>query len=364
MNQQVGREYAGHAEPGYVDVLRRLQGAKRDLQTSRKVHVCSRAMCNPESEATLISAGSLAGPPLSSNVYLCKYGSVHMCSEHTCDVYQTMRDQTCHISGRTYHTQQLMSSSYDKNDYRTWRAPDTASQARVPTQTAPRDKAARKRMRTKAAAEAAALAKRINPGHSHNRVPSDESVLERARTLVTLLLYSTCRKTRNEAFVLECADEAEKATQNYAAQRALIGQLPYQSDIYRIKAHFCSRPLPFVEFAYDEALCEYYARVVLQVWKITCRYYQREAAPRIDVDAVCLGTLYGMRCGQSYNSIMILPRDTFLLNNLPLINALPFFKGVDKKSISRGDRIISEAYETALRQGVPVHTLLLKPFGQ
>jgi len=310
-------------------VLQRMRAAKPDMQMRRPPHACSRDVCNPQREADVC----VGVAPESQNVYLCKFGIPHVCTEDACDIYQTAHTQTCHISGRNYRT--ALTSTYDKNDFRTWRmsGKDLVGQEQ-PT-------AAKRRKKKTKKTKAPVGPRRVVP-----KPLAAPVVLERARDLITLLLYSQFRRERNEACVAEMTRNAERARLRYVERRAQAGQLPYATDVYRIVADACSAKLPFDEYEHDPDLVNYYAHVVLQVWDLVHAHYPGD--DRIEFNPVCLGTLYTMRAGHMCGGAYVLPRDEFLMQALPFINMLPFFKTVEKKDITRGAQLIAAAYAHAL----------------
>lgn len=112
-----GRVFENDEDDDFGIVLVRLRKGKSDLSSSRKPHNCSHIICNPESEPSLVASGQLDGPPISTNVFLCQYGTIHICSASSCTLYLATHNQTCSISGFQLG---VLQGSYDKNDDRTW----------------------------------------------------------------------------------------------------------------------------------------------------------------------------------------------------------------------------------------------------
>jgi hypothetical protein len=348
-----GREFASQMEVLRAGVVvPRLREGRRDMETRRVNHVCSQDVCDPQREWDMVRAGTLAGPSQSQNVYLCKFGALHVCSADACTVYGESPTHTCHISGRQFAG--AVTSTYSRGDYRTWRAKDHLQQPQ-PTE---KKKKKRKKKR-KEAAPPPAPAPPLKKPRAPPKPLADAVVLDRAGDTVTLLLYSQCRRARNKAFVRELQREADKAKVTYVMQRARMGQLPYKSDLYRIVGDVFAKPLPFVEYELDAHLVTYYAHVVLQVWRLVCEHFPKEE--RVEFAPVCLGTLYAMRHGHMCEGAYVLPKDAFLLIALPLINELPFFgKTVEKKHITWGMKIVASTYQCAVAKGLPVRELALR----
>lgn len=352
-------------DPLFGEVLFRLRRGKKDLATTRKPHVCSQKTCQPTSELTMIQEGTLEGPPLSSNVYLCIYGIVHICSASSCDVYATTHNQTCHISGIQHAS---MISSYDKNDHRTWYGKRDAETTRDSDRQKIRkiDLNDGEETPSTPSLPKGVIAKKRNK----KSTISQHDAIEKARQVVDTLLFSASRTRCNEAAILEYKNEANVAKQAYVKSRSDIGQLPYGPDIYRLVGYYQSKPLPFIEFEKDEALIEYYAHVIYQVWELVLKYIVPtakkkfdsqtgdEIVPTINYEFVCIGVLYEMRHGKIHDNMVILPHDDFLEEHLPTANRLCFF-GYPKNAITKGNSILKSTYENAIDDGVSVAMLTL-----
>lgn len=309
-----GRLIEDTKDDRFGEIIHRMRKAKRDLCNSRALHVCSTKVCNPESEESLIRQGSLAGPPISSNVYLCKFGVIHVCSSSSCTNYGDSHNQTCHISGIQHG---VVSSSYDKGDSRTWHKKTDVGQPRQP----PTKKAKVK------------------------KTLSEKVAKERARETVIKLLYSSDRKTRNDVAIAEHTEEAIEAKKTYEKERLVKRQAPFLTDVLRLMGYYSMKQLPLVEFEYDAPLIEYYACVMYQVWKMVLLH--TPVAEHLEFESVCLGTLYGMRQGLGET----LPRDEFLSHNLPFINELAYF-GIQKEKINDGTILIMGMCDAARKVGV------------
>jgi hypothetical protein len=199
-----------------------------------------------------------------------------------------------------------------------------------------------------------------------------EQVQDFAQKLVTLLLFSPQRRHCIESMRLRFQRQAEDAVMTYTKRQMSQseGQLPYASDMYRIRAQIASQPTPLQELMEDKALVHYYTCVIEQVWDLVQRYhvplnqkrYDEEAhlelVPRINFDAVSRGVLYIMRKGVRHHNVTLLPADDFLLMQLPNINILNEF-GLEKSLVTEGDKIISGAYHNAFAEGVALSQVTL-----
>ncbi len=67
-----------------------------------KDHECDRAYCDPKSEFDMVMDGRLPYPVVDGTVYLCRYGSWHVCTAETCNAYIGMPDGCCPITGMSH----------------------------------------------------------------------------------------------------------------------------------------------------------------------------------------------------------------------------------------------------------------------
>lgn len=89
-----------------LQIKRSVMRMKAVIQLSPEIdHDCSSANCNPVNEQRLIYKGLLRGLVCHKDVFICKYGRVHICNakyrECVIDVDNTHQG-TCRISGRHY----------------------------------------------------------------------------------------------------------------------------------------------------------------------------------------------------------------------------------------------------------------------
>lgn len=352
MSNEDGRLFQNDNDPQFHLVVKRLRQGKNDISDVRKKHACSGVMCNPQSEIQMINQGTLTGAAISNNVYLCRYSVIHVCSESSCTLYMANALQTCPVSGFQLGT---MVSSYDKNDYRTWeKGKETETNVKRE-----RDEECNVKKE-----EQKPQPKRYRP------LILEKTAKEMASDIVIKLLYSNCRSERNKAAIQEFEKQSIMARNTYVQQRAAIRQLPYLTDIYRLIAHFTSQILPLVEFETDPYLVEYYSCVIYQIWLLIVKYHipqkekqftevGEEILPRIDFGTVCFGVLYGMRQGITIEGTELLPRDDFLLCNLPMISELAYFDIKKKNKITRGNALLVQMYQNAIRDGAIPQDLIL-----
>jgi len=360
--------------------LVRLRGAKPDMTDTRDFHMCSRDRCNPESEQQLISKKLLEGPPVTSNVFLCRFGVVHVCTADSCEHYQHSNTHTCPLSGFQLGT---ITSSYQSNDPKSWYSkPDYAtsttikfdSRALLKSAFSPEqeeddddddaeDDDGQKNKKRKAAVPAK---KKHLP-----RVLSQSEIEARASAMVRILLYSGNRTRRNEVAIETMKTQASEAKLTYTAQQTGRRQLPFWTDVYRLGAFFLSQKLPLQEFVFSAATHDYYVNIICQVWhKVLCYYVPEpkkeykedgvtEIAPRVDFESVALGVLYMMRKGLKIDDVIILPQDDFLLLNLPIVIELSTYFNLRKNKITKGSDILTQTYENAIRENVPLTDLII-----
>ena len=331
-------------DPNFLSTYNRLRLASVGTLKPHKGHVCDPKLCHPKSEMDFAKMGKLQGTPESYNVYICDYGSIHICSEESCRLFGSNPTLTCPISG-----QQMGSivSNYAKDDYRTWY--NKRNEAMEPS--GPIGAGVKKR-------------KKKNTAATH----SESFVKNIAETIIINLLYSNARKEHNQATVLKYTEEAYLAMNTYATARKKENQMAYTTDLYRIYAHYMNQFIPLVEMKLDTNVVRYYCEIVWQVWQICLKYHihpnQRvfnehgdEIKNRLAVDVVVLGVLYYLRQGLSVTDIPVLPKDDFM-ENLPLVNNYTLFN-IDKTKVTRGLNVILQSYNNAVDVGIDAKDLLL-----
>lgn len=223
-------------------------------------------------------------------------------------------------------------SGYDKGDWRTWHPNATlfTTTAEAPSKRERNDDAEQQQPSKRPAV----VVVRQPP-----RRPSDEAAMRTARDVVEALLYSSARGNRNDIARAQHMDAANHHVQRYVAHRQRLRQLPYATDVYRVRCYHKDRPLPLREFETNWARIDYYASILVQVWhRVLAHYAPRDAKhwdeatgvellPR-SVEMVCvfLGALYVMRQGHAVpGGQEVLPCDRFLAENLPQISDLDGF---------------------------------------
>jgi hypothetical protein len=317
-----GRFFEDDNDPDFATLVRRLQQsypAAVEAANKKRHHPQCSKECQPRSEASLIHDGLLKGPPISSNVYYCMYGSLHICSKTRCEYYAAQQDQTCHVSGIQHGT---IVSSYDANDYRTWKP-------QIPAASSTMIEPATKKPKVKKTRATAA-------GHF---------LTQRVETIVMDLLFSSIRTQRNLAATANYRKIAQKARQAYAYERKTRHkQLPYLSELHKRSACAIQSALPLSELAFDPSMVAYYVAVIRQLWEKLCTHIAFDH--RIDQETVALGVLYMMRQPYVHDGRVILAEDEFLRNHLPRISDMVFF-GYDRDKITEGMSMLLKLYSTS-----------------
>lgn len=369
-------------------VIRMRNALNGRLTLIRDTHVCGAETCGPVSEASLVRKGMLVGPPLTSNVFLCTRGTVHVCTESACEHYGFSNTRTCHLSGFQFGN---LESQYDKGDFRTWRSkPETQTVIMVdprlflsqtgslealsaalvppmPLPLLPKKQEQEEDEEQETTTTTAANAKKRT--FSRKRV-SDEELKTSISGMVKLLLYSPNRVARNREAIKSHLQDAHEARNTYERQQYKNRQQPYFTDTYRLVGKYTTKRLPFSEFVYSQNLHDYYVSIVTQVWHMVMRYYiptaekkyeddgVTEILPRLDVGTVCLGVLYSMRQGVRRSGHTMLEKDDFLLMNLPTGPDLSFFD-IRKRRVSVGEKIVSDTYDNAIAENAPLSSILI-----
>lgn len=299
-------------------------------------HVCkSECFHDAKSEEALVRTHFIQGPPISGNVFLTRCHTIHLCSENTCRLYTD--NGTCPISGLQYGT---MISSYDKNDSRTWYSrPYLESNAPPPPPP----------MKKKRELPAAAT--------TTNATFPKELINQLASNVVRLLLWSPKRELRNKRIHEQLTIEANGACANYIKSQRLAKQLPFWTDLFRIRGFMMSQQPMLQILLYDETLHDYYVAIISQVWDRVVKFRSTEFTEKLtraDLEAVAIGVLYGMRQNEyRCRGVTLLAKDDFLTQELPSISELGPHFGLERNLVTRGQVLFRKAFEYAFSKGVP-----------
>jgi hypothetical protein len=323
-------------DPLYGEILNNLRASRKDLVfgagNKTRNHTCSNRECEPQNNGT--------------NVYLCKYGVVHLCSASRCEYYGHTQSKTCPISGIVMEHSVVAQNTYDKNDSRTWKQESEIVGALSES--------------------------RLGPEKKKKHSAAKQILRNNAENVVVNLLYSSNRERRNKVAYDAMDERAGKARQTYVNGRFKKRQLPYASDMCRVTAVVFAEKLPYVIYSYDEMMIRYYVEIVIQVWSLVQKYAvphkekvydmdDKEVVPRIDFESIALATLYAMREGMDYEGAIALPRDVFLFENLPQLNDLDSYFGVSQNKITKGTTILLMVYNNAKNDGATVEEVCLNP---
>jgi hypothetical protein len=326
------------SDPQYGEEVNKLREMrKNDLifgggGSKMRFHFCTNKECSPQNNG--------------NNVYLCKYGVVHLCSASRCEYYNTTQSMTCPISGIVMEHSVVAQNTYNKNDSRTWRSEEAIvgalSESRL----------------------SEPLSKKKKQSHI------DETLRNNAENVVVNLLYSSNRDRRNRVALDYMNERATKARQTYVNERFKKRQLPYASDMCRVTATVYAQALPYVLYAYDDVMIQYYVEIIVQVWALVQKYAvsykdkvfdqdNKEMIPRIDFESIALATLYVMRERTQYEGAVALPRDTFLFHNLPQLFDLDTYFSVSQNKVTKGTALLLMVYNNAKNDGAAVEDVCL-----
>lgn len=313
----------------------RIRKARKDMVLSYVQHKCSAQRCMPLSEHALVESGHLEPPALTSQVYVCRFGAVHVCTADACELYRDTVAHTCPLSGINHGGQV---SAYSRHDSRSWFAPS------VDRSVAPRPS---RPPVPPALSKTAAVLKKLE-------AYTEEQVRERASHMVKLLLFSNARVKLNDAVIARRVQDAQHDCEEYRRAQRAARQLPYATDLHRIRGWITSQPFVLREYEFDEHLHDYYVGVIVQVWERVLQYAREGPTlalrtPHCDADTISIGTLYCMRKGMVQNGHVMLPCDSFLAQNLPAIGDLAVHFDVNRNRITCGDSIVTAALLHALR---------------
>lgn len=332
----------GVDDPDYHRVVSRL---RQRFGAPPPDHICRPQECfaDAKSEEALIRflGGGGGGGPISANVFLTRCHAIHLCSETACRLYTD--NGTCPISGLQFGT---MVSHYDKNDSRTWYARPYLEAAATATATT----------LVVATPSSAAETTKVVSVTKKPSVLSTEVKQTLASNVLRLLLWSTKREARNKHVREQLTAEANDACANYIKAQRLAHQLPFWTDLFRIRGFMMSKHPMLQILLYDETLHDYYVAIICQVWDRVVRFRAdvAEKLTRADLESVAIGVLYGMRQNEyRCRGVIILAKDDFLTQELPPITELGPHFGLERSRVTRGQILFREAFEHAFASGVP-----------
>jgi len=324
--------------PIQIASLERLEYAKRisgDIIDTYKTHICHPDVCNPENEPTLIAKGFLAGPATTRDLYLCRYRSHHLCTERYCN---SVVMGVCPISGACYGPLGGY-SSYDKNNARTWhsafRDNEISSQTGV---TANPNRYIKPEPETQS--EVVPLKKARKP-------KSSATLQQYARQIIIKLLFSKTRASINTRHLRYGRKTATRKIRHYLNQCEQTRSIPSLLYILMIQEEGEDTNNQLEQLNYDQVILDKYTMIIWNIYEKISKYYPGT----LKMQTMALAILYEMRQGYSVDGMIIIPSDTYLLYNLPLINDLPLFS-LKKKEITIGQKIIKKAVGQALEQNI------------
>lgn len=321
----------GVDDPDYPRVVARLRARFGPPPPN---HVCTPQECFADAKSEEALARFIGSGAISANVFLTRCHSIHLCCENTCRLYAD--NGTCPISGLQYGT---MMSSYDKNDPRTWYSRPYLESATTTTTTAPAKK---------------------QQHHQLSEPFSDEVKKQLASNVVRLLIWSPKRETRNATILKQLVAKADEACKNYIKARRLAHQLPFCTDLLRIRGYMMSEQPMLQILTYDETLHDYYVAIICQVWDRVVRFRSisscevAEKLTRHDLEAVAIAVLYNMRQNEyRLKGVVILAKDDFLTQELPPISELNPHFNLERNRVTRGQVLFRQAFEHAFSANVP-----------
>jgi len=341
---------------------------KKKRALTNKEHECHVQHCNPENEVALFEQGLLDGQPETSNVFLCNYGKVHVCSDMECKHSAYAPGTACPISG-IIHQDRAM-SDYSRADFRTWNSTLHTADKNVLTEKRVGEKAKflnRKKLFSSGMGfmEFKKQSKKEEPQAPQQAPKKKRRIGEKkqadrnkiARNVIERLLYDPARTQVNNTSLERARKYAEKAQQTYVQDMLAQKAIPFWTDMYRIVATAGERAQLLQILPYSETTVSLYINIINQIWtRVVLKWYKPDGP--LDFEAFCIHLLYTLTRGYILQQESVLPMDRFLLRNLPKINDFKFFR-FDRKKHTTGEIILTEAYESALEQGCTPRQLAL-----
>lgn len=288
-------------------------------------HECSKEFCEPLNTIGIFRLFKFK-QDFPESLYICKYGQEHDCMKSDCGI-----DSVCPVSGIIKENIQEY-SDYNKNDSRTWNT-------KVPQKFLSEKKV--EVLMKKYTKEDVKKVKREK--HQIN----NSQIYSRIEHIVETILYSLNRKKINEEkynihskkikrekdfYISECS---EKCIPVNLIKLCMMDSKP-NANLHIIKI-----------LKRDQNVINRYVKLIFQFYEFAVKYIEDKISP----EAIALGILYKMQQGMIVDNVVLIPLESFLVENLPLMNDLNKLK-IDKKKYTLGERLIFQTLENARKQGV------------
>lgn len=296
-------------------------------------HECSKEYCEPLNTVGIYRIFKIK-QDFPESLYICKYGQEHDCFKNDCGI-----DSVCAVSGIIKENIQEY-SDYNKNDSRTWKS--------VVPQKYLSEKKVEVLMKKYTKEEVSKKVKREKKFNS-------SQIQSRIEHIVETILYSLNRKKINEEkynihskkikrekdfYITECS---EKCIPVNLIKLSMMDSKP-NANLHIIKI-----------LKRDQNVINRYVHLILQFYNHAVKYIEDKVSP----EAIALGILYKMQQGMIVDNVILIPLETFLVENLPLMNDLNKLK-IDKKKYTLGERLIFQTFENARKHGITNQNLALK----
>lgn len=347
--------------------LKRLQHGRTQMNdlVAHMQHICDPLICNPLSEIDMIRRGLLQGPVICNNIWLCRYGSYHICSASECS---RANEGSCPISGATFLEFGHQQADYDEQDSRTWKpqlelAPLSVPDPHLDTFTRKR----RKNLRDSAInlfddappepmpipeeeeEEEEPIVVKKTKFRTNGRLGKPEAKRRIEKMITTLLFDSAPRRAAAFQQMAYIEDKRAKRWRQHVQkcrEENLIVNLIEQMIIDSNMTSLIPPPItPYIEVNLEKQ--NYYVKLLMELYDKACIYLPQ---PKVDVEAMALAALYCMRGGYSVGGIVVLQADKYLAENLPQVSDLPTFK-YPKKKITKGTKLVKELFARAQQKG-------------
>jgi hypothetical protein len=302
-------------------ILLELEQRKEDLLNEHHYHQCRREYCNPQGI---------------SNIYLCKFRQIHVCTPDECDL---VFEGVCPISGACYGP--VGYGNYDPNDNRTFYSRGLINDEPIHAKF-PQFLPIRGANPPASGGGVGAPAARVI-----SRVVNEKDVYTRIETYVEDLLYSNERVKINAlataANKKACTQKKEEYIARCSARDEPINWV--MMDIIANSFGYVEQVLEIMPLSRETVAR--YTEMVLKVYKMV----QSFTSERVCVESITLAVLYTMRVGYIVNDVQVLPMDPFLKEHLPDMNELGRF-GFERHKFTNGENQLTFAFDEAIKKGI------------
>lgn len=323
-------------------------------------HECRAEYCDAQNELHFILIGTLEAPAIHNDVFVCKFGKMHICTADQCKhTYSDSGLRRCCVTGRdlgsefsTFSRDAIYGGGggqYDNQDGSCGDGDESVEESRIALRLS-----INKTLSASSLSIASPIRKRrlrhrnlrsssYSLGHSAGGCESNEALYIKALSIIRKLLSTQRIAEENKLEKKKVAiDIITKYHQEIVKKRCEIPNIHFVIHTFLDMSSTPSQP----HKQFKEA---YYARSMMYSWNIvTSSPWAREGNIKPNFEIFALGFLYIMRSGYYLEGCEMIPQDSYVSKHFPAVNDLRSY-GFEKKNVTVGVNMIQNAYSSALK---------------